>query len=132
MPVCAPDFAAAHAQTLNRPVAEWGGLVFLDLARPGRGWASWKDWFEAIGCPDPAPRYTGFDNYVYLLRAAAAGHGVALGWQHFIDHHLETGALVALADGFVVTGRPHFAVLTPRGRRKPVARACLGFFDTTT
>ena len=131
-PVCSPDFAAAHAQTLSRPVAEWGGLAFLELARPGRGWASWKDWFDAAGYPDPAPRYTDFDNYVYLLRAATAGQGVALGWRHFIDYHLETGALVALADGFVEIGRPHFAVLTRHGRRKPVARKCLGFFDTIT
>ena len=33
-PVCSPAFAAEHADTLRRPVPEWGCLTFLVLARP--------------------------------------------------------------------------------------------------
>ena len=32
-------------------------------------------------------------------------------------------------DGFVKTGNIYFAMLTEKGRRKPLARKCLAFFD---
>ncbi len=60
---------------------------------------------------------------------AAAGHGIALGWRGFIERHLETGALVELADEFVETDGAYYCVLTERGRRNPLARKCLEFFD---
>ena len=128
-PVCSLSYAAAHAQTLAGPVAGWSGLTFLDLLRPNEGWASWEDWFAVAGRPDGATRRLGFDSYTYVLEAAAAGHGIALGWQYFIERPLEAGALVALGDGFVEFDRAFFAVLTEKGRRKPLARRCLAFFD---
>ena len=42
----------------------------------------------------------GLNGYDFVLEAAAAGQGIALGWRAFIVRHLATGALVALADGF--------------------------------
>ena len=131
-PVCSPAYAGAHAQTLAGPVAGWSGLTFLDLLRPNEGWASWENWFAVAGRPDGAPRRLGFDSYTYVLEAAAAGHGIALGWQYFIERPLEAGALVALGDGFVEFDRAFFGVLTEKGRRKPLARRCLAFFDRST
>ena len=64
-----------------------------------------------------------------MLEAAAAGHGIALGWRYFIDQPLEAGALVPLGDGFVEFDRVFSGVLTEKGRRKPLARKCLEFFD---
>ncbi len=128
-PVCSPAYAATHAQTLAGPVAGWSGLTFLDLLRPSEGWASWEDWFAVAGRPDGAPRRLGFDSYTYVLEAAAAGHGIALGWRHFIERPLEAGALVALGDGFVEFDSAYYGVLTEKGRRKPLARRCLAFFD---
>ena len=125
MPVCSPDFAATHAQALARPVAEWGVLPFLRLARPSRGWATWHDWFEVAGYPEPPPRYTGIEDYVYLIEAAVAGQGLALGWRHFIDRYIEAGSLVPVADDFVELDRTCFARLTERGRQRPAARRCL-------
>ena len=128
-PVCSRAFAAAHAETLAGPVAGWGGLTFLDLVLPNDGWASWEDWFAVAGRPDRAPRRVGFDCLAYALEAAAAGHGIALGWRYFMDRQLEAGELVALGDGFVETGNLYFAFLTEKGRRKPLARRCLAFFE---
>ncbi len=128
-PVCSPAYAAAHAETLAGPVSGWGGLTFLDLVLPNEGWASWEDWFAVAGRPDRAPRRVGFDCYTYALEAAAAGHGIVLGWRYFVDRQLEAGALVPLGDGFVETGNRYFAMLTGKGRRKPLARQCLAFFD---
>ena len=128
-PVCSPAYAAAHAQTLAGPVAGWSGLTFLDLLRPNEGWATWEDWFARAGRPERVPRRVGFDCYTYVLEAAAAGQGIALGWRYLIERSLESGALVALGDGFVEFDNHYVGVLTEKGRRKPLARRCLAFFD---
>ena len=128
-PVCSPAYAAAHAHTLAGPVAVWSGLTFLDLLRPNEGWASWEDWFAVAGRPDGAPRRLGLDSYTYVLDAAAAGHGIVLSWRYFIERSLESGALIALGDGFVEFDRAYYGILTEQGRRKPLARRCFAFFD---
>ena len=128
-PVCSPAYAAAHAKSLAGPVDGWGGLTFLDPLRPNEGWAAWEDWFAVAGRPDGAPRRVGFDCYTYVLEAAAAGQGIALAWRHFIERWLESGTLVALGNGFVETDNTYVGVLTGKGRRKPLARRCLAFFD---
>ncbi len=124
-PVCSPGFATAHAQVLTRPVAEWSSVPFLRLARAAPSWANWHDWFESAGFPTPAPRYTDIEDYVYLLEAAIAGQGLALGWRHFIDHHIDSGALVTVSDSFVELDRGCFARFTERGRLRPAAHRCL-------
>lgn len=124
-PVCAPDYATAHAQVLSGPVSGWGGMIILDVTSRNTGWPSWGDWFRLAGRPDPEPVGEGFDSYLYVLEAAAAGRGIALGLRNFVDSHVATGALVPLADGFLETGRCLYAVLTEKGRRQPAARQCL-------
>ena len=128
-PVCSPGYAAQHAETLAGPVAGWGGLTCLDLVRPNEGWATWEEWFAASGEAAGTLRRVGFDSYTYVLEAAAAGTGIALGWRHFIGRFLESGTLVALGDRFVEFDRAYYAVLTEKGRRKPLARRCLPFFE---
>lgn len=81
------------------------------------------------GRPTKRLRYEEFDVYTYALDAALAGRGLVLGWRHLIERHVESGALVALGDGFVETARCFTAALTPEGRKRPMARACLSFFD---
>ena len=125
-PVCAPAYACEHTGVLARPVEEWGGLTFLDTARPSRGWATWEDWFEAAGRPLGEPRRLRYFDYVFLLEDALAGAGLALGWRRLVERHLESGALVAVAAGFVEVDRPHYARLTKRGRGRRHARRCLG------
>ena len=128
-PICSPGYAATHAGVIGGPVSGWGGLTFLDITRPNEGWASWEDWFEAVGRPQHPPRYIGFDSYAYVLEAAAAGQGIALGWRHFIDRYIEKGALVALADRFVEFDNRYCGVLTNKGRGNPDAHKCLKFLE---
>ena len=128
-PYCSPGFAEAHADVLNGPVEGWGELTFLDLARPNEGWASWEDWFKTMGRPNVTPRFVGYDSYLYVLEAATAGHGIAIGWRHFIERHVETGALVPLTHRFMETDNYYHAILTEKGRRRPLARKCLSFFE---
>ena len=127
-PFCSPGYAAEHADTLKGPVAGWGTLAFLAFAMPGEGAESWKRWFASAGRPATRPRFEEFDVYMYALEAAVAGRGLVLGWRHLIGRYVENGTLVALGDGFVETARCFTAALTPEGRPRPLARACLDFF----
>ena len=128
-PVCSPGYAAAHAETLKQPVKLWGDLTFLDIIRPNLGWASWEDWFRVVGRPQVSPRYRGFDSYAYLLQAAAAGDGIALGWIYFIERYLEDGTLIPLTEDFVEFGNRYCGYLTERGRSRAIAHQCLSFFE---
>ena len=128
-PVCSPGYAAAHAETLRRPVKLWGDLTFLDIIRPNLGWASWEDWFRVVGHPKASLRYRGFDSYAYLLQAAAAADGIALGWKYFIERYLQDGTLIPLTEDFVAFGNRYCGYLTERGRSRAIAQQCLSFFE---
>ena len=127
MPLASPVFAAANEADLSRGPAAWGGLPFLKLTKPNRGWATWEEWFARAGAPAAAPRYLWFDNYVYLLEAAAAGRGLALGWRGLTERYQEAGSLTAVTAEAVTFERGLHALLTRRGRDRPAARACLAF-----
>ena len=126
-PVCSPAFADLHAEVLNGPVADWGALTLIHYTRVNEGWATWDDWFAATGRPNRSPRYLDLESYGYVLETAAAGRGVALGRQGFVERHLEAGSLVALGDGFVEFDNHCVGVLTEEGRGNPLAHKCLDF-----
>ena len=126
--VCSPDFAAAHADTLRRPVGEWGALPFLDYPRPFRGWVTWGDWFESFGRPEPPPEYIDYEDYTYMIDAAISGRGLALVWDAFVGHFLAAGTLVTAAAGFVEFDCPLYVRITERGRSNPAARQGYNFF----
>jgi LysR family glycine cleavage system transcriptional activator len=128
-PVASPGFIDEHRAVLEGDPGAWQGLAFLDLSKYNYGWATWQDWFAASGDPDIQPEYTYFGNYVYLLEAAAAGKGLALGWKGLIERHLQNGVLEPLVDNYVSFDRGIYAILTARGRGHPLAQQfmeCLG------
>ena len=130
-PVCSPEFAEQYADILQESVEQWLQLPILTLSKQNRGWATWDDWFESQGVEfNPARYNTRFDNYVYLLEAAAAGRGLALGWQGLIERHLENKSLVTLGDAFIESERAIHAVLTPRGQLSTAAKTCLDFLNS--
>ena len=128
VPVCSPAYAKEHARVLAQPVSHWGALTFLNLTKPNRGWATWEDWHARVGGLEHMPEQIGFENYVYLLEAATAGRGLALGWTGCIGRYLDTGALVTLDSHPVEFDRAQFAALTDQGRQRELARRCLEFF----
>jgi len=128
-PVAAPAFIEQHREVLACAPAEWSGLPFLDLSKCNYGWATWQDWFVASGQPPIQPEFIYFGNYVYLLEAAAAGRGLALGWRGLIERHLQAAVLAPVVEDYVSFDRGIHAVLTARGRVHPLAQqfmACLG------
>ena len=128
-PLCSPDYAAAHADSLSGSVRGWNGLLFLKIDARQLGFGSWEDWFAAAGRPQVPPRFLGFNSYAYVLEAATVGRGIALGWKGYIERYLDNGLLVELADGYVETANFYYCVLTEKGRRNPLARKCLEFFE---
>ena len=129
-PVASPAFAEEHKACLSGPVESWGALPFLQLTKENRGWATWEDWFRRAGRPERPLRGPSFDNYVYLLEAAAAGRGLALGWRGLIERYLEAGSLVTPREGFVECDRSLVARLTRQGRQRGLARRCLDLLNS--
>lgn len=124
-PVVAPGLIRQFPQLEKSDAHDWRGIPFLKLSKRNFGWATWDEWFAANDISGIEPDYLYFENYVYLLEAAAAGKGVALGWRGLVDRHLETGVLVEIGQGYVEFDRAIHAVLTEFGRAKPLARQCL-------
>lgn len=74
---------------------------------------SWSDWarnFEVADLPPPVSEQE-FDHYFYMLEAAAAGLGVAIGPWAFVQRDLASGRLVAPL-GFT-SGRARIVAVTP-------------------
>jgi LysR family glycine cleavage system transcriptional activator len=88
-PVCSREFAARLK--LRRP-EDLRRATLLHNDVPD----SWREWFEAAGCPDA---YTDkglyLDEDAALLRAAAEGEGIALGRSVLVADDLKSGRLVA-------------------------------------
>ncbi len=126
-PVCSPDFLHKHRQLLDGPVSNWSALPFLQLTKPNKGWASWEDWFQRSGLPAAPLTYTRYDNYVYLLEAAAAGRGLALGWRGLIERYLDDGSLATVGEDYVQTDNALHALLTASGQTKQAALKCLRY-----
>ena len=131
-PMCAPSYAAAHAEHLGRPAREWGNLTLLEGVLPSRGWITWDDWFETAGWPHDMPRRLQYYDHVFLLEDILVGRGLALGSRRLMDRHLNSGALVAVVNDAVEVDRPLYARLTERGHRHSHARSCLDVFENST
>jgi len=114
-PVCAPGFAAAHAEAIG--AGDLSRLSLLHLSKRNFGWAGWDTWFGAQGHSAPdSPEQRRFSSYVYLLEAASEGTGLAIGWAGLIERYLEQGRLTRITDGGLRTGGGFRAVINRRQR----------------
>ena len=129
VPVAAADFIADHADALAASPRAWAGIPRLALSKPNLGWATWEDWFAAFDAKPPEAPGETFDNYVYLLEAAAAGGGLAIGWKGFVDRYLQAGTLVTVGETWQRCPRSLFARLTDKGTRNRNAAACLSLLS---
>ncbi|MEO0367875.1 MAG: LysR family transcriptional regulator [Pseudomonadota bacterium] len=124
-PVCAPNFYKAHQSILKQPLGQWMSLPFLDLTKPNAGWATWLEFARAKGEQIFQPTMIPYDNYVYLLEAAAVGKGIALGWKRFVDRHLREKLLVPIISDYIELDHALVANLTEKGKRNELARDCV-------
>jgi len=124
-PICSPDFASQHKDILTGPVSAWQALPLLSMATPNRGWATWDDWFRHRGVDQQIATNIDFENYVYLLEAAADGRGIALGARGLVERYQASKRLIPLDETYFETDRALYAVLTERGENSLPARHCL-------
>ena len=117
VPVASPVFLQRYGTVLARHPQHWIGVPRLDVGRRDPAWASWEDWFDAHGCTPPDRPAETFDNHIHVLRAAAEGGGLAMGWNGFMTDYIEAGRLVAVRGEWLRTKRALYGVRTPSGRR---------------
>lgn len=110
VPVCSPGFLAAHG-----PIAEAADLarlplLHLEAVEPTR-WVCWDDWLAAQGVGRArVGRDLQFNDYSFVIQAAVAGQGIALGWRPLVDDLLASGLLVVAIDRPIRTARGYFLV----------------------
>jgi DNA-binding transcriptional LysR family regulator len=104
-PVMSPELAAAGEASLSRICA----LPRLHTRTFPESWADWARKVTPV-LPEPVSEQE-FDHYFYMLEAAAAGLGVAIGPWAFVQRDLASGRLVAPL-GFVA-GQATVVALTP-------------------
>ncbi len=98
-PVCSPAYQRDHL-ALRRPEDLLNQtLLHLEYGKPSFGGVDWRTWLLRQGViGQPVRRGLRFNSYPMVLRAAEAGHGVALGWSYITDPLLAEGRLVCPVD----------------------------------
>jgi LysR family glycine cleavage system transcriptional activator len=86
--------------------------------------SAWADWADQAGLALPQANVNrDFDHYFYMLEAAAAGLGVAIGPWSFVQRDLAAGRLAAPLG--LIPAPARIAALTPKSGMRPSARRFL-------
>lgn len=96
VPVCSPGFVARRGPFSD--VASLPAQPLLHLDTIGRArWFTWSTWLATQGLSrEPAQGDLGLNTYGFVIQAALAEQGIALGWIGLVDAHLASGTLVAV------------------------------------
>ncbi|WP_022727757.1 LysR substrate-binding domain-containing protein [Fodinicurvata sediminis] len=112
-PVC----TKAYGDDIGLETAEdLAQATLIEVASHHSEWMNWRTWLreQQIDPTADTRRFT-FNTYALSIQAACDGLGVALGWRHLVDDHLNSGALVRPIPQSVHTGSGYY-LLKPRGR----------------
>ncbi len=121
MPICSPELLERTGKPLKCP-EDLRHHVLLRLEDPVNPalWLSWDRWFEAAGVRRVKPAGSiAFNYFDQLMRAALAGHGVALGRVPLIQEFLDEGSVIAPFDARVASQRSYWLLIAPTARRRP-------------
>jgi LysR family glycine cleavage system transcriptional activator len=106
VPVCAPEFAAAHDVQSDADLAR--APLLQQSTRP----QAWRDWFESAGVASVnAARGARFDQISMLTEAALAGLGAALLPEFLIEQELGRGRLIRLGAHTLETDNAYYLVV---------------------
>ena len=117
VPVCSPDYRAAHPELAGDEPAALveQALLHLDPEHWNRLHGvviDWPVWFAHNGVTlERGLHGIRLNNYPMLIEAVLAGDGVALGWRPVIDDLLADGRLVAVSGREMDTPRGYWAAL---------------------
>ena len=115
VPVGSPSFVKRFERVLGRHPRYWSNVPRLDLAQFTQSWATWTTWFQAHDCDLPKAPVEALESYQQVLDEAAAGAGMALGWNGFVNAYLESGRLIRIRDNWLRSQISLYAVLTQNG-----------------
>lgn len=120
IPVCSPAYLARHAP-ITQP-ADFLGHALLDFEERHRTRLGWHEWLERHGVNAARLRFDFiFTDALGSLRAATLGQGVALGWRHLVQEHLESGELVPAWNQPFRSGHAIHLIMPAQRRPKPDA-----------
>lgn len=127
-PVCSPSFYRKYRDVLENPdPASLRQVPLLHLSKDNQGWTTWDSWFSAIGAElENHGDRVGYNNYVYLIDAAIAGEGLALGWTNFVARPIESGLLRVAHPTAVETDFGFYAIWSHSNDRKGVIETAVG------
>jgi putative choline sulfate-utilization transcription factor len=96
VPVCSPGFLERAGPIADAEAIARQPLLHLDTSGKPR-WLTWTSWLAAYGV-NRTPRQgdLGLNTYGFVIDAALAQEGVALGWMGLIDTQLANGSLVSI------------------------------------
>ena len=101
--IASQDFVADHG-----PIENPKDLLDLPLMHQRNHWG-WLDWFEAMDvAPLPPLRGPIFEDANVLLRGAAEGQGVIVGWLPLIDQDLAKRRILRLFDEDIAPTHGYF------------------------
>jgi LysR family glycine cleavage system transcriptional activator len=133
LPVCSPALLDLPGRPLREPTdLVHHMLLHLDDLDNPAPWLTWRNWLEAAGVASlrPAGSLT-FNYFDQMIRAALAGHGVALGRTVLVQDLVQDGSLVAPFVRRVGTDRGYCLVEAAHARGRPeVAQFAKWITDT--
>lgn len=96
VPVCTPGFLERFGPFDDPAQFARAPLLHLEVTGKSR-WLTWESWLDDHGIDrKPAQGDLGLNTYGFVIQAALAEQGVALGWRGLIEHHIEQGSLVTV------------------------------------
>lgn len=119
-PVCAPAYLENHVSILD--TAELMDHALIEINNNHTEWLNWKTWLANKGHDPEKVRHSTFVNtYPLAIQAAVDGLGIALGWGHLVDHHLQQGNLIRPLGAEYVRTNSGYYLLTRQGSKPPAA-----------
>lgn len=121
IPICSPGLLERTGKPLQCP-EDLRHHVLLRLEDPVNPalWLQWNTWFGAVGVRRVKPAGSiAFNYFDQLMRAALAGHGVALGRVPLIQEFLDEGSVVAPFNARVPSRRSYWLLVAPTAHRRP-------------
>ncbi|MEM7596239.1 MAG: LysR substrate-binding domain-containing protein [Pseudomonadota bacterium] len=106
-PVCAPGYVNNHPH-LERP-EDLLAQSLIEVTSNHTEWLNWKTWLSELSTAPDVRHSTFVNTYPLAIQAALDGLGIALGWGHLVDRHLQDGSLVKpLGDTHVRTNSGYY------------------------
>ena len=143
-PVCSPEYLQRHKQDIS--LEKLHALDILEVTSAHPEWMNWSEWInhqeinhqdQEINHQDKAKPLAEvspdwalqFNSFALSIQAAVDGLGIALGWAHLVDPHLESGALVRPFGNRVVRTDSGYYLLWRRDRKLfPEMQQLIDFF----